>query len=502
MNTINKRQILFIEDNIDHLDLLKESLDSFDDAAGCEIHFAQSLNQAREIISKNKIYLVISDVRLPDGEGIEIVHENGAALAIVIMTSFGNENLAVTAMKEGALDYVVKSSDYFVNISEYLNRWLREARRFYETINAHHNLSISEEKYRALVEYSNDLIFRITRDFKCAFLNAAAQKFLDIKNEAIADISDYPLNSLFQPELIQKLKNVFETNQPENIVMQIEKAENYYFFSVNISVEAQNKNTFEKCCSVNMRDITEMQLLQNKIVESERLAAAGILAAGIAHEFNNILAIINSVTTLINMECGDILSSNQILTEHIKLIELQNKAGKDIVKQMLSFAKPEVLNMNVCSLKSIISNIIFLQKKLLIMNKIQVIKELDENENYECSINQGQIQQVIMNLVINAIQSMAKRETERILTISLIKGYDCIIIKISDTGEGFKQEALNNLFQPFFTTKGEDSNITQKKGTGLGLYISKFIIQQHKGTITAQNNQKGGAEFIITLPLK
>jgi len=233
-------------------------------------------------------------------------------------------------------------------------------------------------------------------------------------------------------------------------------------------------------------DVTEKIHLQQQLVTSEKLASIGLLSAGVAHEINTPLTGISSYIQLLQKKLSD-----PHYAQILEKIEAQTERVSKIVKNLLNFARNPADSafhrVNVIdSLKEILSLIDYKLKAMNIQLELalQPVKPI---------WGQGErLQQVFINIILNAIDAMPKGGT---LRIEAFQNDGELVIKIADTGTGIKRQHLPHIFDPFFTTKGLG------KGTGLGLSISYAIIKEHEGNITVESEVGKGSCFSITLPV-
>jgi signal transduction histidine kinase len=232
-------------------------------------------------------------------------------------------------------------------------------------------------------------------------------------------------------------------------------------------------------------DITEKIYLSQQLVTSEKLASIGLLSAGVAHEINTPLTGISSYVQILQKKMeGD--PTRQILDK----IEAQTDRVGKIVKNLLNFARnPSESSFYNVNLKDSIQEILSLiEYKLKHMN---IHLELNLNNVPRIWAQGERLQQVFINIILNAMDAMPKGGT---LSIELTAGQERIEVKIRDTGTGIKEEYRPHIFDPFFTTKGIG------KGTGLGLSISYAIIKEHEGTIGVKSEYGKGSTFTIGIP--
>lgn len=241
---------------------------------------------------------------------------------------------------------------------------------------------------------------------------------------------------------------------------------------------------------IHYRNITLQKQLQNSLAHADKLAAIGKLAGGVAHEINSPLAGILAFTQIILSE----LEPTNKHKEDLEQIEIAAKKCKEIVENLLSFARQEgrLENFSEVQLITEITKTLKLAKGFLQQKHIQVIWDIDNEEGVILG-NKGQIGQIFLNLVTNAIQAM---KNGGVITFSRNDDQKYIYIHIEDTGSGIKPEFLNKIFDPFFTTKpiGE--------GTGLGLSITYSLVKQHGGEIKVKSILNEGTIFTVKLPKK
>jgi signal transduction histidine kinase len=225
---------------------------------------------------------------------------------------------------------------------------------------------------------------------------------------------------------------------------------------------------------------------------AEQMKMVGVMAAGLAHEIKNPLAGIK-----VSME---VLSSESSLPEEDKGVILgvieEIRRIESLMKSLLNFAKPPKPKMMTAYVNNILDTTINFSLKYHSTasnssNGIKIVKDFDSSLPATVA-DPMQLQQVFLNLLLNATAVMPNGGTLKVKT-SYDTGENAIRIEISDTGKGIDKAIMDKIFQPFFTTRS--------KGTGLGLAMSKQLIEQHGGVITAENNPEGGATFRITLPV-
>jgi len=233
----------------------------------------------------------------------------------------------------------------------------------------------------------------------------------------------------------------------------------------------------------------ELREIQAHLVQSEKLASIGKLAAGIAHEINNPLGGILIYSHLILEDTP----AGRPHHENLKKIVKETTRCKEIVKGLLDFARPKEPEMSLTDIPEI------LDRSLAFMERQALFQNIRIEKSYAPVLPRviadgGQLQQVFMNIIINAAESMNGQGTLG-LRVGLDAVRDELKVEISDTGHGIKEEDKARLFEPFFTTKEVG------KGTGLGLAISYGIVRKHCGSIEVQSEAEKGATFTVRLPV-
>ncbi len=235
-----------------------------------------------------------------------------------------------------------------------------------------------------------------------------------------------------------------------------------------------------------LTDLTELAALQQRMQLKENLAALGELSAGIAHEFKNALATISGYAQLIPE------SSPSEATDYARKIVEQTRNITHMVAEFLKYARPLEIPEERVGLEDVVNRAVAEVAQAM----PQVIIEYTGDFG-DVAGDEGLLRQALLNLARNAAEACAEAEGggRVVLRGEVVEGEDTEWqrVFVTDNGPGIAQEAMSKLFRPFFTTKSN--------GTGLGLAIVQKIIVQHGGQVEVRNCPKGGAEFILTLPL-
>ncbi|MCL4492749.1 MAG: ATP-binding protein [Nitrospirae bacterium] len=234
----------------------------------------------------------------------------------------------------------------------------------------------------------------------------------------------------------------------------------------------------------------ELSNREEQIIQSKKLASIGILTAGVAHELTNPLNNISMIAQTY-AELYDKLDRGQRI-EFMGKVESETERIREIIKNLLDFSKPKEANLEEAGVNAIIQKTLKLVQNMLDISNIETKLNLAQNLP-PVFIDAYQIQQVLVNLITNAVQAMQAGGT---IYISSRPGgaRDLVEITVMDTGKGIPPEFLPHIFDPFFSTKGE-------VGTGLGLSVSYGIIKNHKGNIKVESKVGVGTTFTIELPI-
>lgn len=246
-------------------------------------------------------------------------------------------------------------------------------------------------------------------------------------------------------------------------------------------------NAFNEMSRKMSADIHELQNLGEQLVRTEKLAAAGTLAAGVAHEINNPLA---SVSSLIQMMLADNSHSPETI-EKLTIIAEQIDRIKHITAGMTNFASPRTMQKAIVDLRTVVASSLEIAGYDKTFSDLSISVDQPENPTNVVA-DADQLRQVFINIFLNARDAMPNGGN---VTIRIYQTEENTICTITDSGPGFVENVTTSIFDPFFTTKPAGS------GTGLGLAVCYGIIEAHGGTITAGNAEPHGATFSIKLPV-
>lgn len=387
----------------------------------------------------------------------------------------------------------------FVILYEF--RWLSiletEVTRKTEDIKAYaKELEQSEAKYRSLVESAEDIIFSMDPEGIIRTANRSTNRFFGIPDN-LSPVGKH-IGEIFPAHKAEEQKriiaNVIATGKSFRTEENLNVGDRTLWLHFNYIPVKGDQNP--PLVLVIGRDMTDWKEIENQLINTEKLASLGTLAAGVAHELNNPLGIILGFCELLlerfepdSMEYND-----------LKVIERHGLHCKSIVERLLSFARFSEEREEVCDVNENIKLVVSVTEHTLEMNDILLECLLDENVPSVTCDPRG-FQQVLLNLITNAVHALREREEKRISIRTRKKDNYFVEITVSDTGSGIPKHILPRIFDPFFTTKkvGE--------GTGLGLSVSYGIVSQFGGSISCESVSEeddpkaAGTTFTILLPV-
>jgi len=381
------------------------------------------------------------------------------------------------------------------------------------------SLKASEEKYRSIVESTNDTVYMVDKNSR--FLSANS-KFLSehrLTEEEIIGKNFFDFHSIEETkEFSKRVDKVFETGQATHYEAFDKNQGKWVMRTLSPIIEPDTGKV--KAVSVISMNITErvkaedelkktlnkLKETQNQLIQNEKMAALGRLASGLAHQIRNPLEIIIMGVEFIANTLPNKDKNSQKAIEKIK--QAADRTN-NIITNFLRFSRKSEMVFKPINVNMLIDETVNLLEHKINRNNIKIrLKHAEESMKVEA--DKGMLQQVFMNLLDNAIDAMpnggeiginvknkkAKKIAERIgyRDSDYFKiGEIMTVIEIEDTGSGITDDELQKVFEPFFTTKDVD------KGTGLGLSLAHLIIDRHRGTIGVESTVDKGTKFTIKL---
>jgi PAS domain S-box-containing protein len=356
-------------------------------------------------------------------------------------------------------------------------RWVRVHERIeVERRRSEDDLRESEERYRELFENANDAI--ATLDLEGRITSA---------NKALECISGYPRDELVGKRLAELLAGESQDLTPERSALEVELvACDGRTTTLEVGFRPIEKDGVHVGTQLIARDVSERRRLEEQLRQSQKMEAIGQLAGGVAHDFNNLLLAISGYTQL----ALDRVNGDAALGGHLREVSRAADRAAGLTRQLLAFSRKQILQPRVFDLNAVVADMNDMLRRL-IGEHIELVTALDPAlAPVEADV--GQIEQVLMNLAVNARDAMPAGGTLTISTASI--GTSSVQFAIADTGCGMDAATREKAFEPFFTTKDPG------KGTGLGLSTVYGIVEQSGGQVTIESEPGRGTTFRVALP--
>lgn len=370
-------------------------------------------------------------------------------------------------------------------------------------VQSEHEYRRLSNQFHALLDAIPDNLTLIDRDFKILWANIGAAAGLGMKPEEIVGRHCYELwHKRATACDACPVADAFETGMPGNMIVTTPDGRMWDLRTVPLKDErGEVSNVIEVG-----RDVTEHKKLEEQLRHAQKMEAVGQLAGGVAHDFNNILTAIIGYGHL----AMNTISKDDPLRHHISQILDASQRAASLTQSLLAFGRKQTMNLITFDLADHIKRFQKLLRRLLredIDLDLEVLPGAADRPGVAVLADQGQIEQVLMNLVTNARDAMPNggKITISLSTIELDENFVSMhgygrpgwyaLISVTDTGIGMDEAVKQRIFEPFFTTK------EQGKGTGLGLSMVYGIVKKHEGFINVYSEPGKGAMFKIYLPL-
>ncbi|HTS18802.1 MAG TPA: ATP-binding protein [Verrucomicrobiae bacterium] len=356
---------------------------------------------------------------------------------------------------------------------------------------AEQELKISEQKYQQLFDSTCDAILLVDiATLRIAEANPAAEQLVGTK---AGELTGRPLRD-FCPSLAEHTESLLENKKRVESLfdaageLQVTRADSDQILCEGMVtlVDCHKRPVLQ----INVREITTRKKMEQQLRQAEKLSALGQLVAGVAHELNNPLAVV--------MGYAQLLVKNRSLEERIrrdldKVLHESERAAK-IVRNLLTFARPREPHMTMVDVNRIIVDALETREMQVQRANVEVRRRLGKDLPPTMA-DAGQVEQVVVNLLMNSIQALETRGDKRFVEVATEFSNNRIRITVADNGPGIPDAIMERIFDPFFTTKSPG------KGTGLGLSICYSIVEEHKGRILVESKPGKGARFCVELPV-
>ena len=493
-----------------------ESLRKLLGGKGYEVYTAGSGSEAQALLQDRRFDVALVDMLMPDTDGhqlMDLINEKSPDTDVIVITGDTSLESAIGALKRGAYDYVRKPFE-FQELLTTIENALKQKRLTKENESINQKLEWSESRYRRLVENSPDIIYALDEAGNFTFISNAAERLLCVDRQQL--ISKH-YNTIIHKDDQEKAKWFFNerrtgerstTGVELRLISSEECGEPKSYEVRHLTIELKSTGIYDRDVSDGSknflgtygvaRDISDRKRLETQLRHAQKMEAVGTLAGGIAHDFNNLLMGIQGYASLMLIKTDP----EHPHYKNLSSIEQLVQNGADLTKQLLGFARDGKYDIKSTDMNEIARDTIGMFGRTK--------KEISVYEEYETAIwpvevDQGQIQQVLLNIFVNAGQAMPGGGDLTLVTKNVILGAQdakvfglpparYVRISVSDTGVGIDDGARQRIFEPFFTTK------ELGHGTGLGLASAYGIIQNHQGTITVDSQVGQGTTFHIYLP--
>jgi len=505
-------KILIVDDEPLMCDSLMELL-SFQ---GYEALAASSGKGAKEVLSQHEFDLALLDMNLPDTDGhqlMDYICSLNPATLVIIITGNATMDSAIGALKRGAYDYVQKPFEY-EDLTKTIQNALNQIRLKTENEFINNKLRLSEERYRHLVQNSPDIIYTLDEQGSFTFTSSAADVLLGYEN---GQLIGKHYSTIIHEDDLEKANGVFYNKQPGNrtssgVELRLKISDNCKRLepgeAEHLTVELKSSGMYENAEDENnrryvgtygvARDISQRKRLESKLHNAQKMEAIGTLAGGIAHDFNNLLMGVQGYASIMLLD----IDSDHPYYEKLKNVEQYVQRGAELTKQLLGFARGGKYDVKPIDLNGLLSRVARMFGRT---KKEIIIHDNYEKEVWPVEADAGQIEQVLLNLFLNASHAMPDGgdltlESENVtLDESTVSPFNFesgpyVKISVADNGVGMDEATQRRIFEPFFTTN------EMGHGTGLGLASAYGIIKNHSGIIEVDSKEGEGSTFRFYLP--
>ena len=482
------------------------------------IETCPSARDAVAWLESNRCDLMLLDLMMPEMDGFDLldfVKDRYPDVTVIMMTGHASIESAVEALKRGAYDYLGKPFEHDELVRRVENA-LDQKRLRAERDIFRNRLAVTEERYRHLVHHSPDIIFTLGEKGEFLFVNDTVESLLGYE---AASLRGKAFSTIVLEEDVDKVRAFFEAaakGRPLSDCMEVRlrcrtrPAGGDGILVVELRAAAMEEFSEESGGKIRgiygiARDITERKraeeekkLLEAQLRQAQKMEAIGTLAGGIAHDFNNLLMAIQGNASLMLFD----LSPKHEHYERLRNIEKLVDSGSRLTAQLLGYARKGRYEVRPINLNQTVQDACetFSRTRKDIRVQLHLDRTLAPIE-----ADTGQIEQVLMNLLVNAADAMRGGGTITLRTANTtheqMKGklYNpkpgkYVLLSVSDTGVGMDEKTKERIFEPFFTTK------EMGRGTGLGLASTYGIIKGHGGFIDVESEPGRGATFSIYLP--
>lgn len=480
-------KILVVDDTPTNQEILKKAFEM----AGFQVVQAYDGIAALDILEREKPDLMMLDIMMPRMDGIDVLKRVKGIdpnIVVVMMTAHGSEQIAVEAMKLGADDYLTKPF-HPKDVTAIAGKLIKERAIKIENLRLKEKIERTERYLAHLVDSVNEAIISIDSDGKILTFNMAAEILWGMQDKDA-------INSGFE-ELFLKRKN---PHYVEQIIEETKEKGSFYgeflflrkdgtTFPGHLNTSMVRDDDTRTGTVAVIRDLTEEKRLQQQLLESQKLASLGKVVEGVAHEVRNPLLSIGGFARRISNQTEEGAPTKKYLNAIIKDVERLEKMVNDI-EEYVNFSKLHKMTYQPVDVAGLLRNLLEDLKEK--MTSAGISSSLSSPEPLPAIYsNEFYLKELFSSLVENAIEAMPEGG-ELAITLKVDGNY--LVTEIADTGRGIPEEKLDEIFDPFFTSK--------MSGAGLGLTKCHMIVTEHRGDIRVSSTPGKGTIFTIDLPLE
>src|SRR4051812_32042032 len=446
--------------------------------------------------------LVLSDYSLPDFDGLtalKLFLQRGLQLPFVLVSGNIGEEVAIESLKAGATDYVLKSR--LERLAPVVTRALHEKDELVRRKSAEEALRRSERDLRSLIENAPYGIFRADMEGRFLDVNPALVKMLGYERESDL-LSTYPPKDVFTDlQQAEQLKELGESQQGfEGLEFEWKRRDGTAIVVRLSGRPVVGREGRVVSFEVMAENVTERRALEEQLRHVQKMEAIGRLAGGVAHDFNNLLMVIIGYTELLREN----LPKDGDQRGYADAVWNAGKKATLLTSQLLAFSRKQVMSPRVLDLNVVLQEVDRMLPRL-IGEDVQ-LSIVQGTQLATVKADPGQMEQVIMNLCVNARDAMPRGGRLTIETANVKIDLDnarkigagspgtFVALTVTDTGSGMDAQTQSRIFEPFFTTKDKG------KGTGLGLATVYGIVKQSGGYITVESEVGKGSRFDVYFP--
>ena len=412
-----------------------------------------------------------------------VAHHEGGGTRTVAVVGLGRTNYGDFLSSEDV--------ELLESLADYIGIAIQNAQlyqRLQEKISEFERL---KEFHENIVESINVGVFAVDLEDRVGSWNQQMEEMLGIARTAALT---QKIGTLFPPDFVDRFDSVRSEQGTHTLYkFRLTLPDGHVRIS-NIAIApliSKNASTVGRIILVD--DITDRIELEEQLTQAEKLSSIGLLAAGVAHEVNTPLAVISSYTQMLTKQ----MSGDTRLTPVLEKITQQTFRASEIVNGLLNFSRTGAAEFGSLHLNTVVHDTLTLIDHQMKTAGIALDVDLDPLL-LPIFGNQGKLQQVLLNLLLNAKDAMFRAPNAK-MKVATYNASERVFVRIEDCGSGIKQELLHRIYDPFFTTKTKPQEGSHK-GTGLGLAVTYGIMQEHAGKIHVDSTEGVGTTFVLEFP--